>query len=201
MPKDAWDALDKIPAKEFKKLLLARQEPVLKDRNKERKSQNVLTNNTNGGIIKENIQKPITPITDNAINKVPLVSVDDFTNEQNTFIQNQHKDLLKYARDNNDNKEVAFVFRKNLTDKSVFVGGDDVIDFGNGLFGKGDSLFIMHNHPRNSSFSNADITQLIMEDTIKHMSIAKNNGMAKSNKYLCEKRNKPRIRCSNEKIT
>lgn len=140
------------------------------------KPQNVLTNRVNGVIIKEDIQKTITQITDNAISKVPNVSIDGFSDEQNTFIQNQHKDLLKYARDNNDNKEVAFVFRKDLTDRTVFLGNDDVIDFGNGLDGKGDGLFVMHNHPRNSSYSDRDIKFIISDENIKTISIVKNNG-------------------------
>ena len=151
------------------------------------KPQNVLTSNTGGGIIKENNKKPITKITDNAISKVSKVSVDGFTDEQNIFIQNQHKDLLKYARDNNDNKEAAFVFRKDLTDRAVFIGSDDVIDFGNGLFGKGDNLFVMHNHPRNSSFSKTDLDEFINNNNIKTLSIVKNNGeveiITKSEKY------------------
>lgn len=151
------------------------------------KPQNLLTNSVNGGIIKENIKKPITPIMDNAINKVPNVSIDGFSDEQNTFIQNQHKDLLKYARDNNGNKEVAFVFRKDLADRAVFIGSDDVINFGNGLDGKGDNLFVMHNHPRNSSFSKTDIDEFINNNNIKTLSIVKNNGeveiITKSEKY------------------
>ena len=140
------------------------------------KPQNLLTNSVNDGIIKENIKKPITPIMDNAINKVPNVSIDGFSDEQNTFIQNQHKDLLKHARDNNDNKEVAFVFRKDLTDRAIFIGSDDVIDFGNGLNGKGDNLFVMHNHPRNGSFSDRDIRFIITDKNVKTISIVKNNG-------------------------
>ena len=151
------------------------------------KSKNVLTNNTNGSIIKENNAKPITAITDNAISKVPKVSVDGFTDEQNLFIQNQHKDLLKYARDNNNNKEVAFVFRKDLADRTIFIGNDDVIDFGNGLDGKGDNLFVMHNHPRNSGFSKTDLDEFINNNSIKTLSIVKNNGevevITKSEKY------------------
>lgn len=151
------------------------------------KSKNVLTNNTSGSIIKENNTNPITTITDNAISKVPKVSVDGFTDEQNIFIQNQHKDLLKYARDNNNNKEVAFVFRKDLADRVVFIGSDDVIDFGNGLDGKGDNLFVMHNHPRNSSFSKTDLDEFINNNNIKTLSIVKNNGeveiITKSEKY------------------
>ena len=155
------------------------------------KSKNVLTNNTNGSIIKENNKKPITIITDNAISKVPKVNIDGFTDNQNIFIQNQHKDLLKYARDNNGNKEVAFVFRKDLTDRAIFVGSDDVIEFGNGLNGKGDSIFVMHNHPRNGSYSDIDIRFFISNNDVKSFSIVKNNGLVeiitKTEKYNIEK--------------
>lgn len=136
-------------------------------------------------------EKPITQITDEAIDRVPKVCVDGFTDEQNTFIQNQHKELLRYAKDNNDSKEVAFVFRKDLTDKAIFVGSDDVIGFGNGLFGKGDNLFVMHNHPRNGSYSDMDIRFFISNNDVNSFSIVKNNGsveiITKTEKYNIEK--------------
>jgi len=114
-------------------------------------------------------------ITDKAIESVPKVEINGFTDEQNVFIQKQHKELLKYSRDNNENKEVAFVFKSDLTNKTIFIGSDDVIEFGNGLMGKGDNLFVMHNHPRNSSFSKTDIDEFI-NSLIKSLSIVKNNG-------------------------
>lgn len=128
------------------------------------------------GIIKEQSKKRITAITDNAIENVSKVQINGFTDEQNTFIREQHKDLLKYARDNNDHKEVAFVFRDGLVDRETFLGADDVIEFGNGLTGKGDNLFVMHNHPRNSNFSKTDIDEFINNNSIKTLSIVKNNG-------------------------
>lgn len=149
--------------------------------------QNVLTNNTNNIIIKENNKNYITKITDNAINKIQKLNIDGFTEEEIIFIQNQHKNLLKYARDNNDNKEVAFVFQKGLKERKIFIGEDDTIDFGSGLQGKGDDLFVMHNHPRNSSFSDRDIRFIISDENIKTISIIKNNGnaeiLSKSNVY------------------
>lgn len=53
-----------------------------------------MTNGTNVSIIKEKTKKPITPITDNAISKVQKINIDGFTEEQNIFIQNQHKDFF-----------------------------------------------------------------------------------------------------------
>ncbi len=139
-------------------------------------SKNKFTNEDNSDIIKEKGKKGITPITDGAIKGVPKVKINGYTDEQCTFIQEQHKELLKYARDNNDNKEAAFVFRKGLTDRTEYIGGDDSLDFGTALLGKGNDIFIMHNHPRNSGFSTTDIKFFVNCNTVRTLTIAKNNG-------------------------
>lgn len=135
-----------------------------------------LTNAENGDIIKEKNNKPITPISDKAIERVPKVDISGYSDEQCEFIQQQHKELLKYSRENNECKETAFVFRKGLTDKSEFLGSDDKLDFGTALANKGSELFIMHNHPRNSSFSLNDVLLFKDFDDLKTLSIVKNNG-------------------------
>lgn len=123
------------------------------------------------GIIKENDKKPVTSITDEAIEKIS-----GYTDEQCSFIQRQHKELLRYSRDNNANNEVAFVFNGDLSPKSqkIFFGSDDRIDFGQELYGH--DMIMMRNHPRNSSFSFSDIVEFIKNDSIRTMTITKNNG-------------------------
>ena len=81
---------------------------------------------------------------------------------------------MKYSRDNNSNKEVAFVFNGDLKNKKEFKGSDDKLDFGNSLYGK--DLFVMHNHPRNSSYSMNDVVEFVSNDSIKTLTIVKNNG-------------------------
>ena len=53
---------------------------------------------------------------------------------------------------------------------------------------KAQGAFIMHNHPRNSSFSKTDLDEFINNNNIKTLSIVKNNGevevITKSEKYL-----------------
>ncbi|MBQ2942634.1 MAG: hypothetical protein IJD97_10435 [Clostridia bacterium] len=127
-------------------------------------------------IIREKSKGNVSPITDKAIEKVPLIIINNFAEKQSVFIQNQHKALLKYARDYNESKEVAFVFNEDLSGKSVFIGSNDSLDFGNGLFGKGKNLFIMHNHPRNSSFSAKDIIFILENENVKSFSVVKSNG-------------------------
>lgn len=128
------------------------------------------------GIIKEKSKKNITVITDKAIESVPKIEISGYTEQQHTFIQQQHKELLKYARDKNDSKEVAFVFRKGLTGRTEYVGTDDSLDFGVALLGKGDNLFVMHNHPRNSGFSTTDIEFFKECNELKTITVVKNNG-------------------------
>lgn len=67
------------------------------------------------GIIKEESKKPITPITI----KLSIVFLKLYTEEQCLEIQKQHKKLLKFSKEKNDNKEVAFAFREDLTDKQI----------------------------------------------------------------------------------
>ena len=129
----------------------------------------------NSGIIREGILSEPTKITDDAIESVPLVEIDGLTPSENEFVWEQHQELLRHARDNNDGNEVAFVFRKGFTERSEFLGTDDKIEFGSALFGKGDGLFMMHNHPRNSSFSYNDIVEFL-DESISGLSIVKNNG-------------------------
>ncbi len=137
-------------------------------------ARNSLDNGGGSGIIKENSKRPITAITDKAIENVPAIKIAGYTDEQNAFIQQQHKELLTYSRNKNGNKEVAFVFDRTLENRMEFIGSDDKLDFGSSLFGV--DLTILHNHPRNSSFSFRDIVEFTANDRIKTLTIIKNNG-------------------------
>lgn len=128
------------------------------------------------GIIKEKSKKPITPITDKAISCIPKVDIEGYTEEQCLKIQKQHKELLKISKEQNDNKEVAFVLKNDVSKMITepIKGTDEKIDFGSALQGK--DLFVMHNHPRNSSYSLNDIIEFIKNDSIKTFTIVKNDG-------------------------
>ena len=128
------------------------------------------------GIIKEKSKKPITPITDKAISRIPKVDIEGYTGEQCLKIQKQHKELLKFSKEQNENKEVAFVLKNDVSKMITepIKGTDEKIDFGSALQGK--DLFVMHNHPRNSSYSLNDIIEFIKNDSIKTFTIVKNDG-------------------------
>ena len=128
------------------------------------------------GIIKEKSKKPITPITDKAISRIPKVDIEGYTEEQCLKIQKRHKELLKFSKEQNENKEVAFVLKNDVSKMITepIKGTDEKIDFGSALQGK--DLFVMHNHPRNSSYSLNDIIEFIKNDSIKTFTIVKNDG-------------------------
>lgn len=127
-------------------------------------------------IIKEKSKKPITPITDKAISRIPKVDIEGYTEEQCLEIQKQHKELLKFSKEQNEDKEVAFVLKNDVSKMITepIKGTDEKIDFGSAFQGK--DLFVMHNHPRNSSYSLNDIIEFIKNDSIKTFTIVKNDG-------------------------
>jgi len=132
-----------------------------------------LTNSGGNDIIKEQNKKAITQITDSAIFKVRKVQISGFSDEQCKLIQQLHQELLETSRDKNAHKEVAFVLDDTLGNKKVFMGEDDKLDFGM-LYGH--DLFIMHNHPRNSSYSATDIIFVLQHSEVSTLTIVKNNG-------------------------
>lgn len=140
-------------------------------------SSNTVAKSKKCDILKESSEEPITPITDIAINRVRKVNVDGYTDEQCIEIQKQHKELLEYAKEHNEDNEVAFVFKSDLSEMTIekpIKGTDREIIFGSALHGK--DLFVMHNHPRNSSISFDDLVEFIGSESIKTISVVKNNG-------------------------
>ncbi len=63
-----------------------------------------------------------------------------------------------------------------MQDKSIYEGTADGIDLGYALSGKGEAIVILHNHPRNRSFSLKDLNMFISVSEIKTLTIVKNNG-------------------------
>ena len=126
------------------------------------------------GIIEEESKKAITVITDKAIDRVPCVCIAGYTDQQNKYIQQQHKELLGLAKSKNRSNEVAFVFSSDFSTKREFVGSEDRISFSS--TGLGLNIIVLHNHPRNSSYSLNDVIEFISNSTIKTLTIVKNNG-------------------------
>lgn len=129
-----------------------------------------------GVVLKEkdkNSVTTITPITEKSIEKVQLINISGYNGEYCEYVQRKHKELLEYSRDNNAGNEVAFIVDKDMVEREPIIGDDEKISFGE-LYGR--DLFIMHNHPRNNSYSIDDIVEFFGGSNVKSLSIVKNNG-------------------------
>lgn len=118
---------------------------------------------------------PVTPITEEAIAKVKPLNIPGYSAEEREFISEECKKLLEYARDHNEHNEVAFVYRDGLKNKTIVRGSDDAINFEYAL-NSGNTLLIIHNHPRNHTFSLDDLNTFARSENIKTMIVVKNNG-------------------------
>ena len=123
-------------------------------------------------------------ITDQAIDKVRYVDIPTHTKEENQYIQEQHKALLKDAKENNDSNEVAYLLKDGKVTKVY--GDQDSVSFVPGekatelLFNsKPNSIIMLHNHPGQSGFSLNDISLFIRLNSIKSITIVTNYGKTK----------------------
>ncbi|MCD9067907.1 minor capsid protein [Staphylococcus epidermidis] len=123
-------------------------------------------------------------ITDQAIDKVRYIDIPTHTKKENKFIQEQHKSLLKDAKENNDSNEVAYLLKDAKVIKVY--GNQDSVSFNPGeketeilLNSKPNSLIMLHNHPGQSSFSLTDLYMFSFNNSIKTITIATNKGQIK----------------------
>lgn len=123
-------------------------------------------------------------ITDQAIQKVPLVAPNGADHQTALFIQETHRELLKFAQSQNDSNEVACLLDLTANEKLPFVKGDQTsIDIEKDaasyhwLRSKSPrSVMLCHNHPGQSYFSLQDVAVFLKNDSIGTMSIVTNQG-------------------------
>lgn len=123
-------------------------------------------------------------ITDQAIQKVPLVIPNGVNDQTALFIQETHRDLLKFSQTQNNSNEVACLLDLTTNERLPFVKGDQVsvnveqdANSFHWLRAKPDnSVMLCHNHPGQSYFSANDIALFLYYDSLKTISIVTNQG-------------------------
>ncbi len=122
-------------------------------------------------------------IVDETIEKVRQVTLDVFDKDEQLLIQDFQKRLLKYAKEKNESNEVGILV--NLKDWSTIIikGGENNISMKNSSDAKlkmeyapKNSLLFLHNHPRNTCFSEIDLSSFMTADPIYMISVIGNNG-------------------------
>ena len=134
-------------------------------------------------------------ITDIAIQKVPLIAPNGIDQQTAFFVQETHRELLRFAQTQNDSNEVACVLDLTSRERLPFVKGEqDSVDIEKDaasyhwLRSRSDgSIMLCHNHPGQSYFSLPDAVTFLQNDSIGIMSIVTNQGkmwtISKTSKY------------------
>lgn len=123
-------------------------------------------------------------ITDIAIQKVPLVAPNRADHQTAFFIQETHKELLRFAQKQNDSNEVACLLDLTTGEKLDFVKGDQIsVDIERDAASyhwlrnsPEKSLMLCHNHPGQSYFSDSDLVLFLEHEAIGTLSIVTNQG-------------------------
>ena len=123
-------------------------------------------------------------ITDIAIQKVPLVAPNGADHQTAFFIQEAHKELLRFAQTQNSSNEVACLLDLTTGEKLDFVKGDQVsvnVEADAASYHwlrtrPPGSVMLCHNHPGQSYFSMNDISVFMHYDAVGTMSIVTNQG-------------------------
>lgn len=149
-------------------------------------------------------------ITDIAMDKVPLVTFGGISEETARTVQQVHKELLRFAKEQNDSNEVAGLLDLTTGEQLHFVKGDQTAvdieadaDTYHWLRTRPErSILLLHNHPGQSYFSMNDIQMFLVNDSIGAMSIVTNQGnvwtISKTDKYNRKNVFNELLRCREE---
>lgn len=125
------------------------------------------------GIINDSNSNYYT-ITDKAINSVPLVKVDGFTDEQNYLLQEAHKQLLQKGKTEKLGVEMSAVYDmdmkqigKTRTEHNVGRVGID---------NPSEPYIGIHNHGSDETFSISDIEGFIRRNNMRMLTVVGNKG-------------------------
>lgn len=134
-------------------------------------------------IFSQQSRKKKQNITDETIQKMRVVEIEGFDREELEKINRLQKEVLCESEKNNKSNEVGILL--NLLDWTYVVvyGNETGISLRQNdkakqllLTAPTHSLVFLHNHPKNSGFSERDIETFLTADTILMMSVACNNG-------------------------
>jgi proteasome lid subunit RPN8/RPN11 len=133
----------------------------------------------------KNRNKPIK-ITDVAISKVRRTQIFNFganCEDENRYIQEMHKQLLKLSQKENNSEEIAIVVDIISWDNQVVFGKENKVIMKKNpnaykmmVENPKNTILVMHNHPSTSTFSGEDFKMFCDYEAIYIMTIVGNDG-------------------------
>ncbi len=125
-------------------------------------------------------------ITKIAISKVSKVKLSGFTEEENLFIQEQHKRLLSISKEENHSGEVGILIDIIEWNTWVILGNANRIETKNNPqaykameTSRKNTMMFLHNHPSTGTFSGVDFKTFCQTDSLYAMTVVGNDGGVK----------------------
>lgn len=112
-------------------------------------------------------------ITDKTIQNVRRFKYPGLSDKQNLIMQNWQMKLLKFAKDENDSNEGAFLLDNHLNLIDSVKGSESNLNLSSSVFY---SSWLLHNHPRCGGFSLDDLSEFCKQESLKYISAIGNNG-------------------------
>lgn len=113
-------------------------------------------------------------ITDEAINSVPLIKIDGFTDEQNLALQEAHKQLLQKAKTEKLGVEMSAVYDMNMKQIGKTRTEHNVGRVG--IDNPSEPYIGIHNHGSDETFSIADIESFLRRKNMQTLTVVGNKG-------------------------
>lgn len=132
-----------------------------------------LANSSERGILKDTNRKGI-PITDEAIQRVPQVRPEGWSQEQAERLQEAHRELLRSVMDKPVGTEAGAVYTLDmrLIERRIGNNADQTI----ALPRCADPYISIHNHPSGEIFSPTDLESFFYNGDMDGMTVVGNNG-------------------------
>ncbi len=134
-----------------------------------------LTETTRDGILSDTKHQGI-PVTDETIERVPLVQPEKWTVEQAERLQTAHRELLRAVQDKPVGTEAGRLYNPDMFPISTLVLGKDA-DQRIFLPYSSNPHIAVHNHPSGQVFSLTDIKKFIASGSMEMMTAVGNNGV------------------------
>lgn len=116
-----------------------------------------------------------------------------FSEEENIFIQEQHKRLLTISKDKNYSKEVGILIDIINWDTWVILGEANEIETRSNpdaykamKESRKNTMMFLHNHPSTGTFSGTDFKTFCLNDSLYIMTVVGNDGNVKTLTKLSE---------------
>lgn len=133
--------------------------------------QNPVTNGADSGILNSSGLEPI-PITNKAIDSVPLIRPTGWSEEQAERLQEAHKELLTEAAKHPTGTEVGAVYSPDVKKIRRVVGEEGTVKIPR----VSEPHIVLHNHPDGNTFSEGDIESFITRTNMQSMTAVGNDG-------------------------